>query len=240
MGTVWRFLLLMLGLLLVNGSLTVRHDNFAIPITVALEGFSEQEFAGTRLRMIGLGSDDLVAPTRPGYWECPPRCTVQLYIVFKEALPDHKGNVRVNIGEREFALPLRELPSDGAAYWLPNSVVYAPPPAFAMCRNWPGMQPFLGHLLVRSLPGLLTVLILVLAVWIGMSDPFRARFTSIFGFTESASTATTGDFANRFWNLIGWAFLIGGFAFLQCLEPYYFTQDDALIGELPGILLGCC
>src|SRR5437879_12164784 len=44
---------------------------------------------------------------------------------------------------------------------------------------------------------------------------------------------------DRPWNLMGWAFLVGGFAFLQRLEPYYFTQDDALVGELPGILLGC-
>src|SRR5205807_9269199 len=44
---------------------------------------------------------------------------------------------------------------------------------------------------------------------------------------------------DRFWNLAGWLFLIGGFGGLECMQPYYFTQDDALVGELPGILLGC-
>ena len=44
---------------------------------------------------------------------------------------------------------------------------------------------------------------------------------------------------DRWWNLVGWTFLIGGFIGLECSQPYYFTQDDALVGELPGILLGC-
>src|SRR5437762_12566947 len=44
---------------------------------------------------------------------------------------------------------------------------------------------------------------------------------------------------SQWWNLVGWLCLIGGFIGLQFVEPYYFTQDDALLGELPGILLGC-
>ena len=89
--------------------------------------------------------------------------------------------------------------------------------------------------LARSAPGLLAAMLLVLAVAIGMREPFRARFLSIFGMTEPLPTAAS---AQRYWNWIGWLFLIGGFIALECLEPYYFTQDDALIGELPGILLG--
>ena len=49
----------------------------------------------------------------------------------------------------------------------------------------------------------------------------------VFGARQSCSS--------RLWNAIGWIVLIGGFAALQCLEPYYFTQDDVLIGELPGV-----
>ena len=40
-------------------------------------------------------------------------------------------------------------------------------------------------------------------------------------------------------SVLGWFCLIGGFAYLEWMQPYYFTQDDALVGELPGILLGC-
>src|SRR5262249_22814467 len=63
---------------------------------------------------------------------------------------------------------------------------------------------------------------------------------------EISGMATTGPAAlpvasssDRAWNLAGWLFLICGFVGLECLEPYYFTQDDALVGELPGVLLGC-
>ncbi|HXK20330.1 MAG TPA: hypothetical protein VNG33_21115 [Polyangiaceae bacterium] len=43
-----------------------------------------------------------------------------------------------------------------------------------------------------------------------------------------------------------WAWLLGGFALLtlafgvlESIEPFYFTQDDVLVGELPRTLTGC-
>jgi hypothetical protein len=232
-----RILALIVGIVLVNAHMAVRHGDFAVPMTVALEGFSEQEVTGARLRFVGLGSDDLIAASRPGYWECPPRCAVQIFVVFTESMRGHDGVVRVEMGDQVFSLPLRELESEDGAYWLPDSVVLTPPPTFAMCRNWPGMQAFLQHLVVRSLPGLLTVLALMLLVWVGMGERFRETFRSVMSMTVGRPPGGRLGM-DRSWNLAGWTFLIGGFAFLEWLEPFYFTQDDALIGELPGILLG--
>ncbi len=90
-------------------------------------------------------------------------------------------------------------------------------------------------LFTRSAPGLAAVGILALAIGFCMRETFRARFMAIIGLTETVPAAASG----RIWNLAGWLFLIGAFIGLECLEPYYFTQDDALVGELPGILLGC-
>src|SRR5262249_24938197 len=133
-----------------------------------------------------------------------------------------------------------EFESAGGTYWPPDNVVLRDPPWFAMCRNWPGMQAFAVHYITRSTPGLATVFFLALTVAIGMRDPFRSRFRSIFGWGQALPSVTTPAVSSECcWNLAGWIGLIGGFIGLQFLEPYYFTQDDALVGELPGILLGC-
>lgn len=41
------------------------------------------------------------------------------------------------------------------------------------------------------------------------------------------------------WIVAGAVVLIGAFVLLERLHPYYFTQDDALVINLPGILHGC-
>jgi len=96
----------------------------------------------------------------------------------------------------------------------------------------------LANWITRSLPGLATVLVFALAAHIGMRGSMHSRFTEMLGLTAPAAFPGTASSA-RVWNLAGWIFLIGGFVGLECLEPYYFTQDDALVGELPGVLLGC-
>jgi hypothetical protein len=48
-----------------------------------------------------------------------------------------------------------------------------------------------------------------------------------------------GGAAERTWAWGGFLFLLAAFAGLEALQPYYFTQDDVLVTELPGILLGC-
>jgi hypothetical protein len=125
---------------------------------------------------------------------------------------------------------------------LPDPVVLRDPPGFAMCRNWPGMGVFLRHYCARTAPGLAAVLLLVLAAWYGMREPFRTRFGSIFGLAatpQAAGTAAPTVGSQRAWNMVGWIALTVAFFALEWRESYYFTQDDALAGELPGILLGC-
>jgi hypothetical protein len=83
-------------------------------------------------------------------------------------------------------------------------------------------------------------LALMLAVGLAARSRDRSRFKAIAGLANQKPTGTVSATASdRLWNLTGWLFLIGGFVGLECLEPYYFTQDDALVGELPGVLLGC-
>src|SRR4029077_16388683 len=73
--------------------------------------------------------------------------------------------------------------------------------------------------------------------------PLRSHFMALIGLVERGerdegreARNTPGCLAP---NWAGWLFLIGGFAALEWMQPYYFTQDDALVGELPGVLLGC-
>ena len=44
---------------------------------------------------------------------------------------------------------------------------------------------------------------------------------------------------HRVWDVVGVAFLAAAFAWLETTQPFYFTQDDVLVTELPGILVGC-
>ncbi len=236
-GIGCRVLLLVAAVLLVNFHLAIRQGEFAAPISVTLEGRSDTDLAEARLTAYYLGSDAVIAPTRLGFWECPARCTVDVVLQFPEPLKSSDGIVRIDIGDRTFTLPLSELEAHGRAYWLPDTVNYGPTPSYALCRNWPGREVFVHYYLARTAPGVATVLLLTLAVALGMCGPFRMRFSSTMGFTEVSTIAVASP--GGYWNLTGWGFLIGGFIFLQWLEPYYFTQDDALVGELPGILLGC-
>jgi hypothetical protein len=236
-----RLLLLVFGILVVSFHMSIRQGEFAAPIAVTLEGFRDEDVAAARLwAAYVVDTNELVPPSQTGYWKCPPRCTVQVFLQFPEPPQARDGVVRIEIGDKFFALPLGELESAGATYWPADNVVLRDPPWFAMCRNWPGMQTFAVYYLKRSAPGLATVIFLALTVVIGMRDPFRSRFQSIFGWGQTLPRVTTAVVSSeRGWNLAGWIGLIGGFIGLQFLEPYYFTQDDALAGELPGILLGC-
>ncbi len=58
-----------------------------------------------------------------------------------------------------------------------------------------------------------------------------------------ATTADPGRPADggfhRVWDTIGGVFLAAAFAWLETTQPFYFTQDDVLVTELPGILVGC-
>lgn len=53
----------------------------------------------------------------------------------------------------------------------------------------------------------------------------------------SASPATS--FEQPAWAWGGFLFLVAAFVALESLQPYYFTQDDVLVTEMPAMLFGC-
>jgi len=53
------------------------------------------------------------------------------------------------------------------------------------------------------------------------------------------SPAPSTILEERAWAWGGFLFLLASFATLECLQPYYFSQDDVLVTELPGMLFGC-
>ena len=184
---------------------------------------------------------EVVSSTRPGYWKCPTRCIAHVRLDFPQPVHESDGMVRIDIGDKPFTLPLRNLDRYGNNYLLPDEVNYGPTPTFAYCRNWPGTEVFLKYYAARTAPGMATLLILTLATAIGMREPFRKWFQSILVFDDQQRETHLRSVAKLdwSWNAVGWLFLIGGFVGLEIMQPYYFTQDDALLGELPGILLGC-
>jgi hypothetical protein len=56
---------------------------------------------------------------------------------------------------------------------------------------------------------------------------------------SNLSPAPSTILEERAWAWGGFLFLLASFATLECLQPYYFTQDDVLVTELPGMLFGC-
>jgi hypothetical protein len=236
-----RLLLLFVGILVVNLQLSLRQGEFAAPVSVTVEGLTDEEIAGARLLTVDIfDAHKIVEATTPGSWECPPRFIVEVVLQFSDPQPP-TGSVRITIGSETFTMPLQELESLNGTYWLPEHVNLGAVPWFANCRNWPGREVFLRSYLTRAAPGLIFVLLLGMTAVVAMRLPLRGAFVSITGLAVAPTCASANASASsqRFWGLIGWLGLIGGFIGLECLQPYYFTQDDVLVGELPGALLGC-
>src|SRR6516165_5130587 len=113
-----RLLLLVFGILVVSFHMSIRQGEFAAPIAVTLEGFRDEDVAAARLwAAYVVDTNELVPPSQTGYWKCPPRCTVQVFLQFPEPPQARDGVVRIEIGDKFFALPLGELESAGATYW---------------------------------------------------------------------------------------------------------------------------
>ena len=85
---------------------------------------------------------------------------------------------------------------------------------------------------------LVSFLLLCLAVWAA-----RRRWPRFDGWLEGllAKPADGQETkkASRGWLALGLVVLGVAFAILEFNQPYYFTQDDALVTELPGMLWGC-
>ncbi len=235
-----RLLLLLVGIVAVNFQLALRQGESAAPVSIRLEGMDNKDVAGASLLLVDIfDSRQIVKPARGGVWKCPPRYIVEVLLQFPQA-PASDGVVRVMIGHESFTCAFQELESCGPIYWLPERMNLGPAPWYAFCRNWTGGNAFVWHVLQQSAPGMLFVLTLAAIVGLGVHrQPLQARFSSIFGLAETAPACSVSAAWDRFWNLAGWASLIGGFIYLEWMQPYYFTQDDVLVGELPAALLGC-
>jgi hypothetical protein len=241
MWALCRLLLLLAGVLVVNFQLALRQGEFALPLSVTVVGLNERQLAGARLHLVDLvETPQLITATSPGCWDCPPRCIVEVALQFAEPVPAN-GAVHVKLGGESFTFPLQELDQQNGLYTLPQNVHSGGVPWFANCRNWPGREVFVRFYLTRSAPGVIFVLILALATTIGLGGPWRSTFPWIVGLSRSGPSGVDNALPSndRFWNAVGWLSLIGGFFALECLQPYYFTQDDVLVGELPAAILGC-
>lgn len=234
-----RLMLLLAGVVAVNVHLTLHQDEFAEPMSLVLEGFGNSDTANTRLFVIHSGKEQpqLIESDLPGVWRIPGRCVSTVAIHFAKSPTALSGIVHVTIGDASFRVSLHELVADGTTYSLPDSVIVRQPSTIALCRNWPGTSAFLAHVGQRAAPGLIVVMVLAMAVWLG-AFYFGDYWPQVFGL-EQANQADPATEHVHAWDWIGWITLISGLIALQCIEPYYFTQDDALVGELPGIILGC-
>jgi len=56
---------------------------------------------------------------------------------------------------------------------------------------------------------------------------------------DTPSRATSSWLLDGIWFVAGFLVLGAALCLLEWQQPYYFTQDDALVAELPGILVGC-
>src|SRR5437879_2833671 len=56
---------------------------------------------------------------------------------------------------------------------------------------------------------------------------------------ETGRITSSAPAHGRYWPLLGFLVLVAALALLEGMQSYYFTQDDALVSELPGILVGC-
>jgi hypothetical protein len=143
MWMVVRLLLLFVGILIVNFQLLLRQGEFAVPLSVAVEGLSDQEAAGARLVTVDLFDvRKVVMPTAAGSWDCPPRLIVEVVLQLPDPQPT-TGAVRVTLGSETFTMALQQLESDKGSYVLPEHVNFGAVPWFANCRNWPGQEAFL-------------------------------------------------------------------------------------------------
>src|SRR4051812_31961147 len=56
--------------------------------------------------------------------------------------------------------------------------------------------------------------------------------------TDTTGEPATSERGNGAWFLAGFVILVMALALLEWEQPYYFTQDDALVCELPSMLVG--
>ncbi len=69
--------------------------------------------------------------------------------------------------------------------------------------------------------------------------PFERLLAVATGEASIIPRTEAGRGETTFWWVLGAIFLAGALFALERMHPYYFSQDDALVAELPGMLEGC-
>jgi hypothetical protein len=87
--------------------------------------------------------------------------------------------------------------------------------------------------------GAIAVAVLVLRLIQRRFPRFERLIAVASGEQDAGELAIDRRQGSLFWWIAGAIFLVAAFAFLELRQPYYFTQDDALVAELPGMLSGC-
>lgn len=212
----------------------------ALPVRVRLLGLTETDAARCRvLVQTKFGGAMLPGPpgdaSTSGVWVREPTVVVPVDAATK------LSEISVSFGEfehrisgdefRRLAVRRDDVPEfSSATLWFafPDAVraERSCVPRFDEYVNWPGDGVVLATFAKLVLfPGLAILAIVVVTVrWLG------PRFVA---------EPTANPIGSRFWDAVGIAFLLAMIAVLEWREPFYFSQEDVLIGELPAILFGC-
>lgn len=212
----------------------------ALPVRVRLHGLTEADAARCRILVqTKFGGAMLPGPpgeaSTSGVWVREPSVVVPVDAAEKLAeISVSLGDFEHRITGDEFrrkAVRRDDVPEfSSATLWfaLPESVraERSCVPRFDECVNWPGDGIVLATFAKSALlPGLgILAIVAVTAIWLGSR------------FLDDPPTNRNGS---RLWDAVGIAFLLAMIAMLEWREPFYFSQEDVLIGELPAILFGC-
>jgi hypothetical protein len=104
--------------------------------------------------------------------------------------------------------------------------------------NWPGDKRFLEATLKSALVPILFLFLAIFLLLRSRTSSGRRWCRRVVATSNKATQANKEDLA-WVWNWSSLAFLILALAFLEYRDPYYFTQDDNLVGTLPALLFGC-
>lgn len=226
----------------------------ALPIRVRLHRLSEADASRCRV-LVQTKFGGAMLPGPPGDASTAGVWVRQPTVVVPVDAADNLAEISVAIGGHEHLISgeefrqravrrddVPEFPSATLWFAFPDAVraERSRLPRFDEYVNWPGDGVVLATFAKSVLlPGLgIAVLVVVGLFWLA---PASSRCVE-------STTARTGKMpvpprenllGNRLWDAVGIAFLLAMLAMLEWREPFYFSQEDVLIGELPAILFGC-
>ncbi len=224
---------------------TLRHwDSLGPPVTITVRGLGpdRQVLEGSRAKLLARirGEWRAIPAIQPGSpeWETPGVWLTGLRVAIPRSEVGRFETLQVEIAKVQHDFPREK--------WAPLAVPDASDPStdlyefpdtvrtgtseweeFRAIRNWRSDGAVCLDLLARS--GLfLGVVWFLVARWTGLSG-WAFRFL-----TENRPGVSAG----RWWEVAGVAVLVAGIATLEIRQPFYFTQDDVMVAELPVVVYG--